>query len=142
MCWINIQKQLVKSIANEDRVVYKLVYKANKYNCISLFKSYQYNSNSLEPIIPLNILTNEQTWCVIREGYHSYTKIDNSRIYKSGAFQVGGFTQQLMYKKMNQTIYIAKFIIPKGSEYYVNKCGEIVSSRIKYTGEFVVGLEN
>ena len=32
---------------------------------------------------------------------------------------------------------IAKFIIPKGTEYYENEEGEIVSSQIMWTGQYV-----
>ena len=38
---------------------------------------------------------------------------------------------------INNPIYLATFIIPKGSIYFVNPLGVIVSSRIKYTGKYI-----
>ena len=39
--------------------------------------------------------------------------------------------------RLNNVYSIATFIIPKGSEYYENRAGEIVSSSIIYTGKYV-----
>ena len=39
--------------------------------------------------------------------------------------------------RLNNAYSIATFIIPKGSEYYENKAGEIVSSNIIYTGKYI-----
>ena len=39
--------------------------------------------------------------------------------------------------RLDNIYSIATFIIPKGSEYYENRAGEIVSSSIIYTGKYV-----
>lgn len=39
--------------------------------------------------------------------------------------------------RLNNIYSIATFIIPKGSKYYENDVGEIVSSSIIYTGKYV-----
>lgn len=73
----------------------------------------------------------------IYEGYHSYKDIampysDLGLYYRT--IYLGKIEDVI---KLNNIYSIATFIIPKGSEYYENKAGEIVSSNIIYTGKYV-----
>lgn len=79
---------------------------------------------------------------VIEEGYHSYSKkckiyygkynSDKISIYNKEEIKIENYFSEGIY-----FIYeiIGKFIIPKGSEYYENENGEIVSSQLVWTGE-------
>lgn len=135
-------KDVPKLIANKDRVVYKLVLLADADCCLSLIRLFPYFTEQEKEPVKLVIHSNKWRLMAIFEGYHSYTRIDNSYVHKSGFFQVNGVSYQLNPKQLNQDIYIAKFVIPKGSEYYVNACGEVVSNSIKYTGEFQLVYKN
>ena len=73
----------------------------------------------------------------IYEGYHSYKDIampysDLRPYYRT--IYLGKIAEDI---RLNNVYSIATFIIPKGSEYYENKAGEIVSSSIIYTGKYV-----
>lgn len=71
----------------------------------------------------------------IFEGYHSYTSMSYSDLgLYSRIIYLGKIVQ---YIRLNNIYSIATFIIPKGSEYYENRDGEIVSSNIIYTGKYV-----
>lgn len=39
--------------------------------------------------------------------------------------------------KVNNSLYLATFIIPVGSVYFTNEEGEIVSNKILYTGKYI-----
>lgn len=39
--------------------------------------------------------------------------------------------------RVNNILYVATFIIPKGSQYAINWKGEIVSDQIIYTGKYL-----
>ena len=73
----------------------------------------------------------------IYEGYHSYKDIampySDLRPYHRTIY-LGKFAVDI---RLNNIYSIATFIIPKGSEYYENRTGEIVSSSIIYTGKYV-----
>lgn len=59
------------------------------------------------------------------------------------------FQHSLLYKKntkdkptigiypiINETLYLGKFIVPKGAIYCVNELNEIISNEIIYTGQY------
>lgn len=41
-----------------------------------------------------------------------------------------------IYSMINESLYLGKFIVPKGTIYCVNECNEIVSNQIIYTGQY------
>ena len=41
-----------------------------------------------------------------------------------------------IYPTINETLYLGKFIVPKGAIYCVNELNEIVSNQIIYTGQY------
>ena len=41
-----------------------------------------------------------------------------------------------IYPIINETLYLGKFIVPKGAIYCVNELNEIVSNQIIYTGQY------
>ena len=139
MCWVG--KCDVK-IAKRDFYVYKL-------GCISdegfrsLYQNFIYipkeinKKIKLEPVIhdyKIYELMKKQ-YGTIYEGYHSYKDIampysDLRPYYRT--IYLGKFAEDI---RLNNVYSIATFIIPKGSEYYENRAGEIVSNQIMYTGK-------
>lgn len=129
MCWIT-KKQPVPHFAEENITVYKYVEPVTKrkfpcfwkkkliaaFSDIFNYKYYPYIENR-----PVGIHTYRRGWdCPtweIEQGYHSVMS-PNQRI------------SEVLFPNV-------KFIIPKGSRYYVNEEGEIVSSRIIMTDELV-----
>lgn len=96
---------------------------------------YLYNT-SVQPTIKLEV---SLPFRLIHRGYHSYTGVnyikekDNTVSLKfsdpSSDPASVLFSDTLEY-------YLAKFIIPKGSVYYKNVLDHVVSSSIRYTGEY------
>ena len=131
-------------IAERDFYVYKLGRVSNR-GFISLYQNFIYvpkeinKKIKLEPVIPdykIYKLMKEQ-YGTIYEGYHSYKDIampysDLRPYYRT--IYLGKIVEDI---RLNNVYSIATFIIPKGSEYYENKAGEIVSSSIIYTGKYV-----
>ena len=131
MCWRIDKKAFKKNpksyhkIADEDIFVYKYGNVSEEDNCFHpcIKEHFAYKSNVLNKEIKLNLEENKNSilmiyaYYIIEEGYHSY-----SYSYRKGCH----FLSQ----------HIGKFIIPKGTEYYENEDGEVVSSNIIWTGEF------
>ena len=85
---------------------------------------------------PIQFFLDESSY-VIYEGYHSYKDIampysDLRPYYRT--IYLGKIAEDI---RLYNIYSIATFIIPKGSEYYENGGGEIVSSNIIYTGKYV-----
>jgi hypothetical protein len=137
MCWVG--KCDIK-IAKRDFYVYKLGRVSDK-GFKSLYQNFIYEPKEINKKIKLEPckiyeLMKEQ-YGTIYEGYHSYKDIampysDLRPYYRT--IYLGKFAEDI---RLNNIYSIATFIIPKGSEYYENKAGEIVSSSIIYTGKYV-----
>lgn len=142
MCWLDI-KYSHKLIATADKIVYKLVLNADVNYCISLIRLFPYFTGQVKEPVKLVIHSTNWRLLAIFEGYHSYTDISNIYIDALGFnFFSKDFKHTIDYQHLPEIMYLAKFIIPKGNEYYVNKCGEVVSSSIKYTGEYQLIYSN
>lgn len=141
MCWVG--KCYVK-IAKRDFYVYKLGYVSDKgFN--SLYQDFIYipgvlnETVKMRPLISnysIYLLLKEQ-YGIIYEGYHSYRDIAmpySDLGLHSRTIYLGKIAENI---RLNNSYSIATFIIPKGSEYYENNNGEIVSSNIIYTGKYV-----
>ena len=135
MCWIG--KNACR-IARRDITVYKLG-RILKNEFISLYQDYTYEIKSINEEITLIPRKHPAFYplCMIREGYHSYISI--SMPYS----KLGLFSRKVYLGKNLGTLllcnpyYIATFIIPRGSKYFENTYGEIVSSNIIYTGKYL-----
>lgn len=137
MCWLG---RCTRKIAKRDITVYKLGF-ISENNFISLYLNYTYEIKKINKEIKLKPdmfyeygLENKGA---IYKGYHSYTDI-------SMPYSCLGLISRTIYLGklpftilLNNNHYVAAFIIPKGSEYYENSKGEIVSSNIIYTGKYV-----
>lgn len=117
MCWIGVCK---RNTAKEDITVYKYL---NKKHNSPLLK-YHYRKNKLcekvflEPKSSYKHVIDDCLYIRIHNGYHSYIEMPKEKPF---------------YFPINSILY--KFIIPKGSEYYVNTSGEVVSNQIIFTGK-------
>lgn len=40
-------------------------------------------------------------------------------------------------KKCSESLYLATFVIPAGSVYFINEDGVIVSNKTRYTGKYI-----
>ena len=137
MCWIGRKDN--KQVAKRDFYVYKVgLVIGNAFT--SLFQKYIYRIKRSNPIIPLKPVEDKNGITTIETGYHSYKEVaiefysnPNFRdIYLGDAIK--GFVDEL---RLYSHLYLCTFIVPKGSEYYINSRGEIVSSNIIYTGKWV-----
>lgn len=122
MCWIS-SKPPVRRIAIESIYTYKVVYDYSEFLCDSLIMGFVYEYYKLytqnKAIMPLcRARTNK--W-IIEEGFHSY----RTWLVAKKAFE--GFSTDSSIRKK---IKIVQCIIPKGTTFYINENGEIVSDRI------------
>ena len=137
MCWIG--RKTTKQVAKRDFYVYKVgLVIGNTFT--SLFQKYIYRIKRSNPIIPLKPVEDKNGITTIETGYHSYKEVA-IEFYSNPYFRdiylgdaIKGFVDEL---RLYSHLYLGTFIVPKGSEYYINNRGEIVSSNIIYTGKWV-----
>lgn len=147
MCWtiskikFDENPEEYHKIADKNIIVYKIGYlKTDLFGTTfcPYFRGFIYTANSTNKEIKMDF----RFYC-INKGYHSYSDecyikegyIKGSIIIiPSGRFlyHLGYYRNALYYRNT----FIGKFIIPKGTEYYTNEDGEIVSSNIIWTGEY------
>ena len=152
MCWM-IKKlaycrdsKKYHKIAEKDITVYKIGYDSGNEFYPAFQTRYGYEPNVIKEGIKLAFEENSfdiDTWYEISKGYHSYSEDCSIVSFETrGVFMLSFY----VYNKGKATnrigryvdvTTIAKFIIPKGTEYYENEEGEIVSSQIMWTGQYV-----
>lgn len=133
MCWTGNVK-----IAEQDFYVYKLGYVSDK-GFRSLYQNFIYIPGVINKNVKMiPFIHNYNIYKLMKEQYGeifegSYTSMSYSDLgLYSRIIYLGKIVQ---YIRLNNIYSIATFIIPKGSEYYENRDGEIVSSNIIYTGK-------
>ena len=137
MCWISAEA--TQKIAEKDFYVYKIGRVVWNGIFVSYIKSFVYHPKFRNRTIFLTVQIPCRGTCVIQEGYHSYKWIafDDINSYERCLY-LGNYNFAL---KENILLYkhccIATFIVPKGSVYYENEFGGIVSSEIVYTGKYI-----
>ena len=143
MCWVG---RGPAKIAEKDIVVYKLGYLFKNSGVFSsLYHGYDYHPKGLNrtvtlaPIVGGAVLPHLSQFDtgLIYSGYHSYKSICLlfNEIYTfARTILLGNIRDRI---NLYNDYYVATFIIPKGSEYYENDNGELVSSNIIYTGKYV-----
>lgn len=139
MCWSSKSKP-VRQIADSDIEIYKIM----KYNTVhesyySLHFYHKYVIGEDNAKVDLNPNMENEGEYHIFEGYHSYSPECFIGISKYMSFQgyfiiygieEDGRNEVLEYDDNSENLKILKCVIPKGSEYYTNKEGEMVSSNI------------
>ena len=123
--------------AKRDIVVYKIGTVADKNTFVPYFvNSFIYTTDikyQTSPDFRSNLMV---------VGYHGYINI---------ALTIAALTSPVsaviqkntkdrptisIYPTINETLYLGKFIVPKGAIYCVNELNEIVSNQIIYTGQY------
>ena len=143
MCWVCEIENLKIQKAEKDINVYKVVKKATKKYCVSPFMDYTYYSKNIQPSLTLGVMIEPRlTFAKIIEGYHSYSSVNF--VFDSvvkGIF--GGYVKTIQCGnrkeifRVDNSLYLATFIIPVGSVYFTNEEGAIVSNKIRYTGKYI-----
>lgn len=137
MCWIG--RKDTKQIAKRDFYVYKIGRVPWDNIFVSHLKNFDYVSKNRNRKVPLIVQCPCRDIYVVQQGYHSYKWIafDDANPHERCLY-LGNYDNAL---KENLSLYghccIATFIIPKGSVYFTNEEGVIVSNKIRYTGKYI-----
>ena len=143
MCWNCCIENLKAQIANKNINVYKVVKEATKKYCVSPFMEYTYYLKDIQPSLTLRVIIEPHSnFAKIEEGYYSYSSVNFvcDSIVK-GIF--GGYVKPIQCGNrreifgVDNSLYLATFIIPVGSVYFINEEGVIVSNKIRYTGKYI-----
>lgn len=143
MCWTCNINKLEAKVAKEDINVYKVVKKATKKYCISPFMNYTYYSKDIQPSLTLKVTIEPRSIFVkIAEGYHSYSSVNfvcDSIVEGicGGCVKTIQCGNRKEIFRVDNSLYLATFIIPVGSVYFTNEEGVIVSNKIRYTGKYI-----
>lgn len=143
MCWTCNINKLEAQIAKEDINVYKVVKKATSKYCVSPFMNYTYYSKDIQSSLTLKMTIEPcSIFAKIIEGYHSYSSVnfvcdsivegicgDYVKIIQCG--------NRKEIFRVDNSLYLATFIVPVGSVYFTNEEGVIVSNKIRYTGKYI-----
>ena len=143
MCWVCDIENLKVQKADKDIIVYKIVTRATRKSCRSPFMEYTYYLKGTPPSLTLKVIIEPRSnYAKIAEGYYSYPFVNfvcdsvmlsiDGMLYK--AIQCGNREEMF---RVDNSLYLATFVIPAGSTYFVNKDGVIVSNRIRYTGKYI-----
>ena len=143
MCWTCNINKLKAQIAKEDINVYKIVKKATKEYCISPFMDYTYYSKDIQPSLTLGVTIEPRSiFAKITEGYHSYYSVNFvcdsivPNIFGGCVKTIQCGNRDRIFR-VDNSLYLATFIIPSGYVYFTNEEGEIVSNKIRYTGKYI-----
>lgn len=140
MCWTCNINKLKAQIAKEDINVYKIVKKATKKYCISPFMDYTYYSKDIQPSLTLGVTIEPRSiFAKIIEGYHSYSSVNFVCVPDifGGCVKTIQCGNRDRIFRVDNSLYLATFIIPSGCVYFTNEEGEIVSNKIRYTGKYI-----
>ena len=143
MCWVCDIENLKAQIANKNINVYKVVKEATRKYCVSPFMDYTYYSKDIQPSLTLRVMIEpHSSFAKIEEGYYNYSSVSficdsvmrsiDGRLYK--AMQCGNRKEMF---RVDNSLYLATFVIPAGSVYFINEDGVIVSNKIRYIGKYI-----
>ena len=134
MCfWKSKQSKVLR--AKRDIVVYKIGTVADKNTFVPYFvNSFIYTTDikyQTSPDFGSNLMI---------VGYHGYINIiiTSSSVPVSVVIQKNTKDKPVIsiYPSNYKSLYLGKFIVPKGAIYCVNELNEIVSNQIIYTGQY------
>ena len=140
MCFWKSEKSKVLR-AKRDIVVYKIGDFANK----DTFVPYYMNNFTYKTNVPCRICPDFKS-NAITIGFHGYINILVTVNNPSGLNAIVQKNDKYrsvisMYPILQDTLYLGKFIVPKGSIYCVNESNKIVSNRMTYTGQYASVLK-
>ena len=128
MCWVS--SNAVKQIAEEDIKVFKIG-ESHRGMFYSMYKDFKYQLNQLYTSC-IDIESNGYRF-VGSQGFHSYDQsIVYLKIFNNGIprWEVGAIHARLDFDTVTAGYVKAECVIPKGSVYYENENGEIISEAI------------
>ena len=136
MCFYKTKESKVL-IAKRNIKVYKLGVYADKDTFIPYFMNFTYKTSKKCKICP-DFKSNS-----ITVGFHGYiniivTSFKSCQLYaiiKKNTKQKSIISMYPIFQDQD-TLYLGKFIIPKGAIYCVNESNEIVSNKMIYTGQY------
>lgn len=143
MGWTENIKNLDLQIADKDVEVYKIVSDADKQSCKSIIKGFIYKANIKYKMPAMEL---EEAYSddliYIGKAYHSFNKICFTLKKPYGPYLKHKYKgiitgNSLIPIRIDNSYYVATFVIPKGSQYAINWKGEIVSNQIIYTGKYL-----
>lgn len=139
MCWRIKVRNLQPHIADKDIEVYKVVKLANDKFCVACYQNYCYEVGA-DVCREVEILIRGH-YAFVTVGLHSYksfTFVPNS-IYNGSwkDFYTSEHPNSKHQLLLNNDRYLATFIISRGTTYFENELGEIVSNHILYTGKYL-----
>lgn len=128
MCWFGIKR---KKIAKSDISVFKIV---DGNSLRSYYRGFPYTLGG-EYFQDLTVLGKDRSEFVsITKGFHSYdTHEVKLHITPKGVYAINNLENIL---GLFHNVAKLECIVPAGSTYYKNSCGEIVSDKLK-----VIGME-
>lgn len=130
MCWCGKDN---REIAKIDIPVFKIVQKDPELGFISYYRYFQYKVGDVYSSRIKKIIGPEMSYLSINNGLHSYS--NDCKIAKIGcSFFISsckGYEVDFCVEENERKLYKLECVIPRGSAYYKNKFGEIVSSRLK-----------
>ena len=104
---------------------------------------YTYYSKDIQPSLTLGVTIEPRSiFAKIIEGYYSYSSVNfvcDSIIPDifGGCVKTIHCGNRDRIFRVDNSLYLATFIIPSGSVYFTNEEGEIVSNKIRYTGKYI-----
>ena len=136
MCFYKTKESKVL-IAKRNIKVYKLGVYADKDTFIPYFMNFTYKTSKKCQICP------DFKGHSITVGFHGYiniivTSFKSCQLYaiiKKNTKQKSIISMYPIFQDQD-TLYLGKFIIPKGAIYCVNELNEIVSNEMIYTGQY------
>lgn len=125
MCWKSYKHSDKKChIAETDIKTFKIL-SLRKHTLYAYYRNYNYTIGKINSVNSLELI--EDT---ISEGFHSYDINNDYLSVLSGIVVLGKNTGLLDYYSYEYNIVKVECTIPKGSIYYRNFCGEIVSDKL------------
>lgn len=127
MCWISYNEKFqVMKIAKTDIQVYKIlkkyqswIFKRTQY--VSLYHRFKYKLDKVyKSKLGVKFLE-EYNGLQIEEGLYSFINFEEAYFYRANV------------SSGSLPWIICKAVIPKGSVYYINEDGEVVSDKLKVT---------
>lgn len=144
MCWTSLKKQGIPQpkTVEEDIIVYKVV-TVNNRGIYSFFQNFAYKEQKdyclgCELTVKDNV---NDYYYVIINGFHSYDKKVKVSVNANFSVNVYSMDGAIYWNYVNHGIAIIECIVPKGSTYFENEDGEIVSNRIILTNRHLLAKE-
>ena len=138
MCWSTYKnKNKGERTAKEDMLVYKIVKKYKEFGYVSYYRGMVYILDKEYSISNLKAINCPDGKTIINEGYHSYSAQECNICINHNVISVYSKNKN----KLEEDHYEASIpnsdrtavvvcVIPKGSIYYKNEHGEIVSDHL------------